>query len=512
MKNRIISLFILFSMIAVALMPTTSIPAEAASGILRTIVVSDDAELRNAMDNAQAGDEIVVRSGTYYGTDGGRRAARIRAVERTGTKENPIILRSEDPQNPARFVSENIANGIVLYILDGDYWIIENLEIVGGQKGVVLDNSNHSIIRGNYVHSCGQEAIHLRDGSSFCQVVHNTVENTGLVRPGFGEAIYIGSAHTTSGYRHECDYNYIGYNVLGPGITAEPVDIKEFVTGTVVEHNIMYGDGIHGRNTPGETHASSFVITKGNDTIVRNNTFYRQGNPHIRAAVENHLVVGWGLNNAVYDNLFYLDDPATWAQPPDTANNIVWAFRIYSGSGLFGENTISPAPPEFAGDGARADSAGTLTRILPDDYPQPDVRVPVLIVDELPPDEGVPGCECDDCTIDEHNQCEDCEKLENECECPDIGFDGLYISAVNTTGNAWIEIHNPTEESLSCKNLYLSDGDNQWQMPSVIVRPGQIIRVKDKSNDSDFVLKRMQADFNFEPGQTIQLTDLPKAS
>ena len=49
-------------------------------------------------------------------------------------------------------------------------------------------------------------------------------------------------------YAHDVDFNYIGFNTIGPLVRAEPVDVKEYTTGNVIEHNIMFGTGIHGRN------------------------------------------------------------------------------------------------------------------------------------------------------------------------------------------------------------------------------------------------------------------------
>jgi len=60
-------------------------------------------------------------------------------------------------------------NKNVLYIT-GDNWIIKDIRVSNGQKGIMLDNSNYSIISGCEVFDTGSEAIHLRDNSSYCIV------------------------------------------------------------------------------------------------------------------------------------------------------------------------------------------------------------------------------------------------------------------------------------------------------------------------------------------------------
>ncbi|MCL2225490.1 MAG: glycoside hydrolase family 9 protein [Defluviitaleaceae bacterium] len=397
--RKSIAMFLVFLLLPIvnggAVLNAETVSPTVADGVLRTVNVATVDELRTAMRNAIAGDEIVLASGDFDVTGlSGTRAGIIQARERHGTQANPITLRSADPENPSRIFSNNIQSGMIVHIWDGDFWIIRDLEIQGGQKGIMLDNSNHSVIRNNFVHSMGMEAIHLRDGSSFCQVIFNRVENTGLFRPGFGEGIYIGSAASTTGYCYYTDFNYIAFNVLGPGIAGEPIDVKEFTTGNLIEHNIMHGTGIHGRNTPGEVAASSFVAVKGNDTIIRYNRFYRENNTGMRAGVEVHSVQpGWGYRTIVYGNIFDLGSPASWGPNP-TATDIwsfnpsnphwptnathpVFAVGVWSGSAYVGDNTIVEPAVRGSLQQLHAMSGGDITLNLPASYTGPDPRVPI---------------------------------------------------------------------------------------------------------------------------------------
>lgn len=265
------------------------------------ITVSTVDELKSALKNAQPNDEIILKSGIYETDQSGTKASLFMSSA-DGTAENPIIIRSENPDDMAHLKGMNEAEKIALYIT-GDNWIIKDLEVSTAQKGIVLDNSNNSLIENCNVHNTGSEGIHLRDDSSYCIVNKCSVHDTGTVSPSYGEAVYIGSAYTTNGYGYKCDYNTIK-NCTFTNISAEHVDIKEYTTGTIIENCIMDGTGMTGAN-----YADSFIDIKGNNCIIRNNTCYRNNNPTVVDAFQIHVQVdGWGIDNEVYDNILYLDD------------------------------------------------------------------------------------------------------------------------------------------------------------------------------------------------------------
>lgn len=259
------------------------------------IYVSTTEEFKSALLSSNAGDTIVLAPGVYESSEYGTKAA-IFHSDLSGTKNSPITIKSADPNDPAILKGTDTQKGIVLYIT-GDYWNISNIICCGAQKGIVLDHSNYSVIHGVEVYQTGQEGIHLRDGSSYCQISDAKVHDTGLAGS-YGEAIYIGSAYSTSGYDYQCDHNLVKGCILGPNVTNESIDIKEYTTGNIIEDCIMYGEGI--------TATDSFVDIKGNETIVRNNICYSQDNNVITDAFQLHCQVdGWGNNNMVYDNTVY---------------------------------------------------------------------------------------------------------------------------------------------------------------------------------------------------------------
>ncbi len=268
---------------------------------VETVTVSTVPELFAAVRNAQPGTVIQVAAGTYdYTTYEG---AQKMDTDASGTADAPITLTAADPLNPPVFTGSSPENGYVLQIT-GDYWIVEHIQFQNAQKGVVLDNSNHTILRDCEVSNTGSEAIAIRDGSSYCQILNCSIHDSGLVTPGYGEGVYIGSAYSTSGFDYACDYNLVDGCVF-KNVAAEHVDVKEYTTGTEISNCTFYGDGMSGEN-----YAGSFLDIAGNNCNVHDNVGYRDGNAKIVAAFELHeQVSGWGYDAIFENNTLYMDQP-----------------------------------------------------------------------------------------------------------------------------------------------------------------------------------------------------------
>lgn len=267
----------------------------------RQVLVTDTEELLAALADAQAGDEIILREGIYENDKWvGIWAAFYSEGE--GTAQQPIVLRSEDAAHPATIRGVSQDSKVALYIA-GSHWQIRDLKICEASKGIFLRHSDYSVISGCEVYNTGDEGIHIIDNSSYCLVENTYVHDNGTVRPGYGEAIYIGSAKGNTDYGFDCHYNTVRGCRLGPNTAAEHVDIKEYTVGNVVEDCIFDGTGISGEN-----YANSFVANKGNNGIVRRNIGYRSGNEQILYGFSLSVQLdGWGQNNQFYENTLYLD-------------------------------------------------------------------------------------------------------------------------------------------------------------------------------------------------------------
>lgn len=265
--------------------------------------VTNTEELKAALANAKSGDEIVLAEGEYV-YSGSTPKGRTFTGEVDGKEEAPIILRSENPDNPSVISGTTTEHHYGLTIL-GDWWELRDLKVTNASKGIIIDNSNYTKVINCEVYNIGTEGIHLRDNSSYCLVESCNIHDTGVVTPKYGEGVYVGSSKSTTEYGYKCDYNTIRNCKIGPNVGAEHVDVKEYTTGTLIEYCTFDGKGMKGEN-----YADSFVDLKGNDCILRYCTGYRNGETNINRAFEmNKLDEGWGQNAYIYSNKAYMDTP-----------------------------------------------------------------------------------------------------------------------------------------------------------------------------------------------------------
>lgn len=345
-------------------------------GFSTTYNVSNSTALKNALSSATAGDVILLASGTYTTAattasfptgDGGtvNRSFLFRGVN-NGTASNKITLKSANAANPAILSGSGAtSSGYVLYIT-GDHWVIEDIKIKSGVKGLILDNSNNSIIRGVEIFDIGQEGLHVRDGSSNTLIDNVNLHDIGTINDGFGEGIYIGSDNSvwwegngsTTGengryYRRAANNTTIKNSTIGPNITAEPFDIKEGTENTVVENCVIYGSGISGNNF-----ADSHIDIKGNTAKIRCNTFYQSNNNKVKrgimivprgsAGVPSSLTAN---DNYIHDNTFNLDGSSVAMVIANSGSNNTYAWnntRNPSSGSSYNSRVTQSAPSNYS--------------------------------------------------------------------------------------------------------------------------------------------------------------------
>ena len=273
-----------------------------------TNALNSTASIQTALKSAAPGAVILLAPGTYTGnrgTSGDPGGQGLFYSGKSGTASSPITLKSCDPANPATLTGTAVNDGSYGLHLTGDHWQVRDLRVTRAQKGVMIDNGNHNLLRGLEVHTVGDEAVHFRDGSSYNTLEASRIYNTGRYQPQYGEGAYVGS-DVSSPYEHVVIGNVIRATVFDGGITAEHLDIKEGADGTLVEGCTFNGAGISGENS-----ADSFVDVKGVNTVVRDNRGFRQGNPKVLDAfqVRTHGTgYATGENNAFSGNIVDLDD------------------------------------------------------------------------------------------------------------------------------------------------------------------------------------------------------------
>ena len=256
------------------------------------VSVSSADELRNALASARPGETIVLGAGTYQGDF---------AVSRSGAQSAPITLCG--PRD-AVLVGESVASGYTVHLEHASWWRLMGFTVQGGQKGIMADGSSNDLLYGLYVHSTGDEAIHLRDFSSHDTITRSVVRDTGLLVRFFGEGIYVGSAHKNwcrySGCQPDrSDDDIIADNNIAD-TTAESIDIKEGTTGGQITGNQFNGTGMV------ESAATAWVNVKGNNWLITDNA----GADSIKDGFQVHRVYpGWGMNNTFRGNRANVNGP-----------------------------------------------------------------------------------------------------------------------------------------------------------------------------------------------------------
>lgn len=280
-----------------------------------TTTVSSAEELSAALEGAKAGDVIALGPGSYHGNF-------VASV--SGTSGEPITL-----CGTAASVLDggSTDEGYVFHLDHASYWHLLGFAVTDGQKGVMADQVTGTIVEKLTVTRIGDEGIHLRDQSTDNVVTGNTVSDTGLRKPKFGEGIYIGTANSNWCDVSNCqpdnsDRNIVENNTVS-NTTAENVDIKEGTSGGILRDNTFDGVGM--------TSADSWVDVKGDGWTIEGNS--GRNSPGDGFQVHN-VYKGWGTGNVFRSNAAAVDGPGYGYHLAPVLANVVQCSNTASGAGL----------------------------------------------------------------------------------------------------------------------------------------------------------------------------------
>lgn len=88
---------------------------------------------------------------------------------------------------------------------------------------------------------------------------------------------------------------------------------------------------------------------------------------------------------------------------------------------------------------------------------------------------------------------------------------GVCVSELYTSGDGdWIEIYNPTSETVNIRGWHLSDKATQldrYVLPSIDIPAGEVVTIVTKDNSETSALMKHQTNFSLKTGETMYFTD-----
>jgi hypothetical protein len=289
---------------ATAATPGATAAASAGDCPAATVTVASATELQAALTNPAPGTVIVLSDGIYAGNF---------TATGDGEEGRPVVL-----CGTAGSILDGgrLDDGYVLHVNRASHWVLQGFAVRNGQKGVMVDETTHSVVRGLAVSNTGDEAIHLRKFSTDNKVLGNSIRDTGLRKPKFGEGVYIGSAESNWCDISNCepdrsDRNEVAGNDIS-GTTAECVDIKEGTSGGIVRDNRFDGSIIAG--------ADSWVDVKGNAWTIENNSGWNSPQDGFQT---HEIVDGWGTRNVFRNNSAEVNGPGFGYSLTPVLGNVV---------------------------------------------------------------------------------------------------------------------------------------------------------------------------------------------
>ncbi|MFF7340575.1 right-handed parallel beta-helix repeat-containing protein [Streptomyces sp. NPDC008163] len=240
--------------------------------------VTNGKELKAALAAAVPGQTIELADGSYSGNF---------KITRGGTASAPITLTG----SRAAVLTTPSGGGNGIQLTGAPYWVIRGITVTGGQKGIMIDASDHVVADSVEIHHTTMEGIHFRTSSGYGVVQNSFIHDTGLSGNGMGEGVYVGTANTLT---DASDHVRIVGNVIGPGIGGENIDVKEGTTGGLISGNTFDGDGLTGAN-----YDDSWVDIKGNGYTVENNRGTGTTNDGFQTHTQDP---GWGCGTVFRNN------------------------------------------------------------------------------------------------------------------------------------------------------------------------------------------------------------------
>ncbi|MFD3443001.1 right-handed parallel beta-helix repeat-containing protein [Microbacteriaceae bacterium 4G12] len=251
-----------------------------------TVEVSTFSQLKAAVAAAQPGSVIRLQPGTYVG---------YVLLAASGTEDKPIWLCGP---RTAILERENTSAGFAVHVQGAEHVIVSGMTIRNATQAVAVSSSSHVTVSDVHASNIGQEAIKIRYGTTDSTVIGNTIRNTGVVLPEYGEGIYLGTSPArwceyTNCLPDRSDRNVVAYNDIA-GTRADPIEAKQGTTGGTIIGNRIDGAAL--------TEVTSLIYVKGNDYLIRDNVGTNAKGDAFIANFDYASEPEWGKRNVFVNN------------------------------------------------------------------------------------------------------------------------------------------------------------------------------------------------------------------
>lgn len=261
-----------------------------------TTEIGPGADVRAAIAALRAGDELVLRGGTYSFN------SRF-IITAVGTASQPIVVRGKTGETAVIEMTTTAQN--IIEIENSQYFVLRNLTFHGGSAGVRLMSSNFVTVEDSEIYGTEDVGLNANSGGTYQGLVirHNHIHDTG----GTGEGMYLGCNDDACRVLNSIiEWNYV-HNTNGPSVSqGDGIELKEGSAGNIIRHNVIHDTGYPGiitysaRGHGGPNiidsnviwNTGDFAIQSAADSIIRNNIVLGQIGlqPHQAGSPSNQIV------------------------------------------------------------------------------------------------------------------------------------------------------------------------------------------------------------------------------
>ena len=248
------------------------------SALAATYEIAPGANLGQEIAKLKAGDELVLKGGTYTLTS-------KLTVSVAGTSAAPIVIRSKDGETAhiTRDASQNVIN-----VENTQYVVLRKLEVSKGSHGIRITSSSHITVEDCHIHDTADVAVSANVGGSKYQGLilrRNHIHHTN----GTGEGMYLGCNNDgCQMFDSLIEGNYIHHTNQATVSQGDGIEIKQGSYNNIVRDNV-----IHDTNYP-------CILVYGTAgkavNLLERNAMWNCGDHGIQAEadaiIRNNLVLG----------------------------------------------------------------------------------------------------------------------------------------------------------------------------------------------------------------------------